>query len=65
MLRGNAANREPETMTPSLTKSTMLVCRLCRLEANHNEVLGLTYCPIHGLDSPLDSRGNHSSRINC
>jgi hypothetical protein len=39
-----------------LSKSEILVCRLCRLEASHNEVLGVSFCPIHGFGSPLDHR---------
>jgi hypothetical protein len=31
------------------------VCRLCRLDAKHNEVLHISYCPVHGLSSPLDA----------
>ncbi|MHB1932752.1 MAG: hypothetical protein ACYCPV_07215, partial [Thermoplasmata archaeon] len=31
-----------------------LICRLCRQDAKHNEVLHISYCPVHGLSSPLD-----------
>ncbi len=40
----------------ALAKSEMLVCRQCNLEAEHNNVLRLSYCPVHGLASPLDSK---------
>jgi hypothetical protein len=30
------------------------ICRLCRQDAKHNEVLHISYCPVHGLSSPLD-----------
>ena len=30
------------------------ICRLCREDAKHNEVLHISYCPVHGLSSPLD-----------
>lgn len=31
------------------------ICRLCREDAKHNEVLHISYCPVHGLSSPLDA----------
>jgi hypothetical protein len=31
------------------------ICRLCRQDAKHNEVLRISYCPVHGLSSPLDA----------
>ncbi len=42
----------------ALAKSEILVCRQCNLEAEHNNVLRLSYCPVHGLASPLDSKAN-------
>ena len=30
------------------------ICRLCRQDAKHNEVLHISFCPVHGLSSPLD-----------
>jgi len=30
------------------------ICRLCRQDAKHNEVLHISFCPVHGLNSPLD-----------
>lgn len=31
------------------------ICRLCRQDAKHNEVLAISFCPVHGLSSPLDA----------
>jgi len=31
------------------------ICRLCRQDAKHNEVLHISFCPVHGLSSPLDA----------
>lgn len=36
-------------------KRSGFICRSCRQDAKHNEVLNISYCPIHGLGSPLDS----------
>jgi hypothetical protein len=30
------------------------ICRSCRQDAKHNDVLHISYCPVHGLASPLD-----------
>jgi hypothetical protein len=54
--KNGAVMRASVRETP-LQKSDILVCRLCRMEAAHNEVLGVSFCPIHGLGSPLDHRG--------
>ena len=37
------------------TERSGFICRLCRQDAKHNEVLNISYCPIHGLGSPLDA----------
>ncbi len=29
------------------------VCARCRVDAHRNEVLGISFCPIHGLSSAL------------
>lgn len=40
------------------------ICRLCRQDAKHNEVLGISFCPVHGLKSPLDVlQGRPEARI--
>lgn len=40
------------------------ICRLCRQDAKHNEVLGISFCPVHGLSSPLDALpGRPEARI--
>lgn len=31
------------------------ICRLCRQDAKHNEVLHISFCAVHGLSSPLDA----------
>jgi hypothetical protein len=31
------------------------ICRLCRQDAKHNEVLHISFCPVHGLGSALDA----------
>lgn len=31
------------------------ICRLCRQDAKHNDVLRISYCGVHGLSSPLDA----------
>jgi hypothetical protein len=36
-------------------KRSGFICRACRQDAKHNEVLNISYCPIHGLGSPLDA----------
>jgi hypothetical protein len=59
MYRG-PKTKEPAPLTNILAKSDMLVCRLCNLEAEHNNVLRLSYCPVHGFASPLDSRSTMS-----
>ncbi len=40
-----------------------LVCRLCQQEAEHNETLRISYCAIHGLESPLDILGSTPRRF--
>lgn len=40
------------------------ICRSCRQDAKHNEVLGISFCPVHGLSSPLDALpGRPEARI--
>ncbi len=39
-----------------------MVCRWCRLDAVHNPRLRITFCPVHGLESPLDGRNAPNSR---
>lgn len=55
MMRETKAPRDRNHENP-LDKSTILICRRCNLEAEHNRVLRVSYCPVHGLGSPLDSR---------
>ncbi len=41
---------------------TPMICRWCRLEAVHNHRLRITFCPVHGLESPLDGRNAPNAR---
>ncbi len=43
-----------ESMGIAWSERSGFICRLCRQDAKHNEVLHISYCPVHGLSSPLD-----------
>jgi len=43
-----------ESMAIAWSERSGFICRLCRQDAKHNEVLHISYCPVHGLSSPLD-----------
>ncbi len=34
-----------------------MVCRWCGADAASNPILKITFCPVHGLESPLDPPG--------
>ena len=44
-----------ETIGKAWSARSGFICRLCRQDAKHNEVLHISYCPVHGLSSPLDA----------
>jgi hypothetical protein len=43
-----------EQMGIAWSERSGFICRLCRQDAKHNEVLHISFCPVHGLSSPLD-----------
>jgi hypothetical protein len=43
-----------DTMAIAWSERSGFICRLCRQDAKHNEVLHISFCPVHGLSSPLD-----------
>jgi hypothetical protein len=43
-----------ETFGIAWSERSGFICRLCRQDARHNEVLHISFCPVHGLSSPLD-----------
>jgi hypothetical protein len=43
-----------ETLGIAWSERCGFICRLCRQDAKHNEVLHISFCPVHGLASPLD-----------
>ena len=43
-----------EAMAIGWSERSGFICRLCRQDAKHNEVLHISFCPVHGLSSPLD-----------
>jgi hypothetical protein len=43
-----------EGMAIAWSERSGFICRLCRQDAKHNEVLHISFCPVHGLSSPLD-----------
>jgi len=43
-----------EAMGIAWSERSGFICRLCRQDAKHNEVLHISFCPVHGLSSPLD-----------
>jgi hypothetical protein len=44
-----------ETVGVAWNERSGFICRLCRQDAKHNEVLRISYCAVHGLSSPLDA----------
>jgi len=44
-----------ETLGIAWSERSGFICRLCRADAKHNEVLHISFCPVHGLSSPLDA----------
>ena len=44
-----------ETLGLAWSERSGFICRLCRQDAKHNEVLHISFCPVHGLSSPLDA----------
>ncbi len=43
-----------EKLQVAWSERSGFICRLCRQDAKHNEVLHISFCPVHGLSSPLD-----------
>ena len=43
-----------DAMAIAWSERSGFICRLCRQDAKHNEVLHISFCPVHGLSSPLD-----------
>jgi hypothetical protein len=43
-----------ETLGVAWAERCGFICRLCRQDAKHNEVLHISFCSVHGLASPLD-----------
>lgn len=43
-----------ETLGIAWNERCGFICRLCRQDAKHNEVLHISFCSVHGLASPLD-----------
>ena len=53
-----------EGMSIAWSERSGFICRLCRQDAKHNEVLHISFCPVHGLSSPLDELpGRPEARI--
>jgi len=43
-----------ESLGIAWSERSGFICRLCRQDAKHNEVLHISFCTVHGLGSPLD-----------
>jgi len=43
-----------ETLGIAWSERCGFICRSCRQDAKHNEVLRISFCPVHGLASALD-----------
>jgi len=53
-----------EAMSIAWSERSGFICRLCRQDAKHNEVLHISFCPVHGLSSPLDElAGRPEARV--
>jgi hypothetical protein len=44
-----------ETLGIAWSQRSGFICRQCRQDAKHNEVLHISFCPVHGLSSPIDA----------
>ena len=44
---------EPPAGTPSEPAPVLVLCATCRQPIRWNEVLGISFCPIHGLSQPF------------